>query len=111
MITAIPPTDLFRVNSFIRLPKQRLVHDPHVGGRRGLAIGKVLEQKISRLAGEFAPVGLDLERVVNLCGHDSLSVGVRLILSPAVSGHFVGGGVAFVEILLRLRPDGGPSSR
>ena len=80
MITAIHPTDLFRVNGFIRLLKQRLVHDPHVGGRRGVAIGEVLEQKISRLAGEFAPDDTELERVVDRCGHHSLSSGVSLLV-------------------------------
>jgi len=64
-------------HGFIRLSKQRLVYDPHVVGRRGLAIGKILEQKISRLVGELAPGDLNLEAVVDRCGRDPLNVGLR----------------------------------
>ena len=61
----------------LRLLKQSLVHDPHVGGVRGLAILKILDEELSRLAGELAPGGMDLERVVDLRGECSLHRSVR----------------------------------
>ena len=44
-------------DGLMRLPKQGLVHDPHVGEIRGLAIPKVFDEEIFRLAGELAQGG------------------------------------------------------